>query len=92
MSLVFKQILLGSYTVISQNRDTEIERGTLDTSVLKIMLVWMITRYVDMSMYMDVVLVAFVDMSVVNLIKTTGGVAEEVPVMGNDDLIEVKAV
>ena len=51
------------------------------------MFVWVIASFMNMSMYMDMVLFTSVDVAVVNLVQGVGGVAEEIPVMGNNYLV-----
>lgn len=43
-----------------------------------------------MSMYMDMVFFTLVDVAVVNLVQNVGGVAEEIPVMGDNDLVQIE--
>ena len=56
---------------------------------LKIVLVWMITCLVHMSMHVDMVFLTFMDVAVVNFVQGVGGVAEEIPVVGDNYLVEV---
>jgi hypothetical protein len=62
----------------------------LTPKALKIMFVWMISSLVNMSMYVDMVFFTFMDMAVVNLIECVGGVAEKIPIMRNNYLVEIK--
>jgi hypothetical protein len=52
--------------------------------------VWMVSGLVDMPMHVDMVVFAPMDMSMIDLIKNRGCVAEEIPVMGDDDLVKIQ--
>lgn len=45
-----------------------------------------------MSMYVDMVFLTLVDVAVVNLIQGVGGVAEKIPVMGDNDLVQIEVL
>ena len=57
---------------------------------LQIMFVWVVASFMNMPMYMDMVLFTFVDVAVVDLVENVGGVAEEIPVMGNNYLVQIE--
>lgn len=48
---------------------------------------WVISSLMNMSMYMYVVFFTSMDVAVVNLIQGVGGVAEEIPIMRDNDLV-----
>lgn len=56
---------------------------------LGVVMVWMIASLVHVSVYMNVVFFTSVDMAMFYLVQDGGGVAEKVPVMGDNDLIKV---
>lgn len=71
----------------SDEKRKSIEAYGVHTSQLKIMFVRVVTRSMHMSMYVDMVFLTLVDVAVVNLVQNVGGVAEEIPVMGDNDLV-----
>ena len=60
---------------------TTLEQG------LKIMLVWAVSCLVDMTVCVNMIFFTSVDVPVVDLVQDIGGVAEKVPVVGDDYLI-----
>ena len=53
------------------------------------MMVWMISSLMDMTMHMDMVFFTPVDMTMVDFVQDRGGMAEKIPVVGDDDLIKI---
>ncbi len=55
-----------------------------------VVLVWMVSRFMDMAMNVNVVLFTSMNMSMVYFIQSVRCMAEKIPVVGDDDLTEVE--